>query len=309
MDYCTRCRQPVEAGTQFCPGCGARLVPVGTIPSPRQAPATVSTPVPPPRQEPQQRAVAPPSPPPPRHPRKPRKPQSERPRRPRNSTAFWGAPTWAILTGTVLVIGICGAVVAIFLFGSPAGDHAALSGNDVNSSLSRPQQQQSSPAASPAPTTPVTPAVPAEEVAAQHLSDLLAQSASDRGAIVSAVNDVNACGSDLSGDAQTFQQAATSRQRLLSQLSSLPDESALPAQLVTDLAGAWQSSAHADQDFAGWANDENSGGCTPSDSSDANFQAATAPDDQATTDKQAFVSLWNPIATRYGLTAYQWNEL
>lgn len=120
---------------------------------------------------------------------------------------------------------------------------------------------------------------------------------------------MNGCGSNLSGDAATFQQAASSRQRLLGKLAQLPDGSALPAQLIQDLTGAWQSSQQADKDFAAWANDENSSGCTPNDSSDANFQAATAPDNQATADKKAFVSQWNPIAGQYGLPAYQWDKI
>jgi hypothetical protein len=33
------------------------------------------------------------------------------------------------------------------------------------------------------------------------------------------------------------------------------------------------------------------------------------PDNQATIDKKAFVSAWNPVATRYGLSTYQWNQL
>jgi hypothetical protein len=138
---------------------------------------------------------------------------------------------------------------------------------------------------------------------------LLASSASDRGAIVAAVNDVNACGS-VSQDLQTFQQAATSRQQLLGQLNSLAAASYLPTQMIRDLSAAWQASIEADQDFAAWATDENSGsGCTPDDSGNANYQAANEPDNDATTDKKAFVSSWNPIATQYGLATYEWNQL
>lgn len=75
------------------------------------------------------------------------------------------------------------------------------------------------------------------------------------------------------------------------------------------LTGAWLASATADRDFAQWAQDELSKGCTQNDQADPNFQAATAPDAQATTDKKAFVNLWNPIAAQYGLTSYLWNQL
>lgn len=138
---------------------------------------------------------------------------------------------------------------------------------------------------------------------------MLGQSNDDRGAIVTAVNDVSSCGSNLTGDAQTFEQAASSRQNLLSQLGTLPDAAALPAQLLQDLKGAWQSSVQADQDFAQWAEDENSSGCTPNDTSNSSYQAATGPDNQATAYKRAFVSLWNPIASQYGLPDYQQDQL
>jgi hypothetical protein len=159
----------------------------------------------------------------------------------------------------------------------------------------------SSPASSPAQVT--------EQQAANNLAGLLAQSVKDRSSIQAAVNDVNACGPTLSQDAQTFQNAASSRQQLLSQLSSLQGRSALPAAMLQSLTGAWQASAAADQDLGKWAQDEAAKGCVPNDQADANFQAAAGPDGQATTSKKAFVGQWNPIASQYGLTTYQWNQL
>jgi len=146
-------------------------------------------------------------------------------------------------------------------------------------------------------------------VAAQGLAELLAQSATDRSAIVDAVSDVSRCGPSLTQDAATFRQAASSRQQLLTKLAGLRDSPALPARLIQDLTTAWQASYQADRDYAGWAGDEKSDGCTANDTSDANYQAATGPDEAATAGKKAFVSLWNPIAGQYGLPAYQWNEL
>lgn len=210
---------------------------------------------------------------------------------------------WAIVTGAVLIVGICAAVVTLVVIkSSPA--HVSLSSNASSASASASAGQQASTSAS-----PTAAQSPSEQVAAQNLATLLAQSATDRSAITTAVSDVNNCGSNLSGDASTFQQAASSRGQLLGQLAQLPDASALPAQLIQDLTGAWQSSQQADKDFAAWADDENTNGCTPNDSADANYQAATTPDNQATADKQAFVSQWNQIATQYGLPTYQWNQL
>jgi hypothetical protein len=154
-----------------------------------------------------------------------------------------------------------------------------------------------------------SPAVPPEQQAATALAGLLAQSAADRDAVVNAVSDVGSCGPDLSQDAQTFQNAAVSRQTLLSRLAALPDRSALPAPMLQALTGAWQASVSADQDFEQWAQDEVSQGCTQQDQSDPGLQAATGPDDQATIDKKAFAGWWNPIASQYGLSTYQWSQL
>lgn len=219
------------------------------------------------------------------------------PRPGRNVRPGRGVPQWATVTVAALAVVACGAVVSIMVISSSPVKHINLSSNTVFVHSTMPQQSAT------------TTGMQAEQVAAQDLSQLLVQSASDRSAIVAAVNDVSSCGPNLGSDAQTFQQAAASRQDLLSQLNAMPDSNALPAGMLQDLIGAWQSSYLADQDFAGWANDENSNGCTANDTSDSYYQAAAEPDDQATTDKQAFVNLWNPIASQYGLPNYQWNEL
>jgi hypothetical protein len=164
-----------------------------------------------------------------------------------------------------------------------------------------------SPSASSAPAP--SPAQISQQQAATNLAGLLAKSVTDHSSIVAAVNDVSDCGPTLSQDPQTFQNAAASREQLLSELASLPGDTALPAAMLQDLTGAWQASEAADQDFAKWAQDEVSSACTQNDQSDANYQAATGPDDLATADKKAFVSQWNPIASQYGLDTYQWNQL
>ena len=148
-----------------------------------------------------------------------------------------------------------------------------------------------------------------EQTAAQHLSALLTESSNDRSSIVNAVNDVTQCGPNLSQDPQVFQSAAASRQKLLSQLTSLPGSSTLPAQMMQALTRAWQVSEQADRDFAAWAQDESSQGCTANDTSDSNYQAATAPDDRATAYKTTFIRLWNPLAAQYELPTYQPGQL
>jgi len=144
--------------------------------------------------------------------------------------------------------------------------------------------------------------------AAARLSGLLAQSVTDRAAVIDAVADVRGCGPSLRQDAQTFTNSASSRQRLLSRLGSLPGRPLLPTAMLRDLTSAWQASAQVDADLARWANDMIADGCHHDSQSDAGLQASYAPERQATVGKEAFASLWNPMARQYGLTTYERNQ-
>ncbi len=154
-------------------------------------------------------------------------------------------------------------------------------------------------------TTPSTSSQDARRQVAVGLSGLLAQSVTDRAAVIDAVADVRGCGPSLGQDARTFARAASSRQRLLSRLGSLPGRSLLPAAMLRNLTSAWQASAQVDTDLAGWAADKIAHGCHRNGRSDAQLRASYAPERQAAVGKRAFVSLWNPLAKRYGLTTYQ----
>jgi hypothetical protein len=170
----------------------------------------------------------------------------------------------------------------------------------------------SPPAAGPT-STPKSSAAPvskqAQHQAATQLAGLLSQSGSDRGAVIDAVVDVENCGKNLAQDEKTLARAASNRNILLTKLGSLPDRSTLPASMMSALTGAWQASAQADSDLAKWATDE-SGGCHKKTvQNDPNYKASLGPDSTATNDKQSFVAQWNPIATRYGLKTYRWEQL
>ena len=154
-----------------------------------------------------------------------------------------------------------------------------------------------------------TAAAPTQRSAAAGLATLLAQTAADRSSIVNAVGAVEHCTAALGQAPQVFQNSAASRQHLLQQLAGLPGRSALPAPMLQELTGAWQASAAVDTDLGRWAQDEAARGCKPNDHADANYQAASTPDLQATNDKTAFVSMWNAIAAKYGLTRYQTSQL
>lgn len=211
---------------------------------------------------------------------------------------------WPLLAGTVALLAVAGAAAVVFVVHpfqkSQAGPAAA-------SPASSPAVRQ--PLSVSAKATPSSSSQSSQQQSAQSLGALLAQSVSDRRSIVNAVNSVSRCGPALSQAPQVFENAAASRQRLLARLASLPGRSALPSQMFDALNGAWRASARADQDFARWAQDELSQGCSQNDQSDPGFQAAAGPDSQATADKKAFARTWNPLAAEYGLTPYQWDQL
>ena len=185
---------------------------------------------------------------------------------------------------------------------SPTADAAATGAGTATSAPAAPQS--ASPVSSPAPAVPGT-----EQQAAQNLAGMLSHSVSDRAAINQAVQDVQDCGPSLNQDPQVFESAASSRRTLLAQLASMSGRSLLSAQMLQDLTGAWQASIAADGDFAQWANDEITNGCVQGDASDPGAVAAKGPDTQATSDKKAFVSLWNPLAAQYGLATYTSDQL
>ena len=167
----------------------------------------------------------------------------------------------------------------------------------------------SSPALPTAPSAVSSPALPTRRQAAQALAALLAQGGTDRAAVTQAVSAVAGCSPGLSQDETIFSNAASSHQALLGKLAALPDRSALPAPMLQDLTAAWQASAEADQDFARWTQDEISRGCSTNYRSNANYQATTVPDNQATKYKKAFAALWMAIANKYNLPQYEYNQI
>jgi hypothetical protein len=189
---------------------------------------------------------------------------------------------------------------------TPSASRSAPPGKATGSAGASATASSSPAAASSASATATT---VTERQAATSVAGMLARSGSDRSAINNAVSDVNSCGPNLAGDPKVFEQAASSRKSLLSGLASMAGRGTLPPALLTDLTNAWQASISADDDFARWANDEIAKGCVANDTSDPGLQAATTPDNAATGAKQAFVGQWNPLAVRYGLTQYQWNQL
>jgi hypothetical protein len=213
---------------------------------------------------------------------------------------------WPLVIGVVALLAAGGAAA---LFIVQPFHHSQAAATTARTSPAAPRRSLSASATATPSSATATASSQSEQQAAASLAGLLAQSVTDRSSIVNAVNSISECGPALSQDPQVLDNAAAARQQLLSQLASLPGRSALSGPMLQALTGAWLASATADRDFARWAQDELSKGCTQNDQADPNFQAAAAPDAQATTDKKAFVNLWNPVAAQYGLTSYLWNQL
>ncbi len=201
----------------------------------------------------------------------------------------------------LLSAGLFALVAAVIVVPAVLIAHSLHGLTDGASAAARPTAKQ--PAAGPGA------AGPSQRAAAARLAALLAQTAADRSAIVGAVGAVEDCTAALGQAPQIFQNSAASRERLLQQLATLPGRSALPATTLQALTGAWQASAAVDTDLGKWAQDEAAKGCEPHDHADASYQASNVPDVQATNDKAAFVSGWDAIAARYGLTRYQTSQL
>lgn len=200
-------------------------------------------------------------------------------------------PLTPAIIAVVLVLVVAGVVIAAMHGNSSSSSAAGTTGGST-------------------PTATASTNAQAEKQAATQLSVLLPQSGADRGKVVNAVVDVQNCGKNLAQDAATFSTAAANRQSLLTKLSTLPGRTALSPAMISALTGAWQASAQADTDLSKWAQDELSGGCHKSKTgNDANLKASYGPDGQATTDKQAFTRLWNPLARQYGLQTYQVGDL
>ena len=191
----------------------------------------------------------------------------------------------------------------------PAGRVSPATAPTSSAVPSAPSSAPSAALSSPSSSAVSSPAPASRQQAAQALAALLGQSGADRTAVTQAVGAVQGCAPGLSQDETVFSNAASSHQALLGKLATLPGRSALPAPMLADLTAAWQASAQADQDFAQWAQDEISHGCSTNYQSDASYRAATAPDDQATKDKQAFAAQWAPVAAQYGLPLYQYNQI
>ena len=128
-----------------------------------------------------------------------------------------------------------------------------------------------------------------------------------RPTVQAAIDDVQNCSESPSNGEAALQQAISTRQNILQGLAAL-DVSGLPngAQLVSTLTAAMQNSLNADNDYHAWMADLVNAGstCGSNASQDSNYVAGGAASSAATTSKNDFLAIWNPMAPRYGQQTY-----
>ncbi|MET8857011.1 hypothetical protein [Streptomyces sp. NPDC004579] len=147
----------------------------------------------------------------------------------------------------------------------------------------------------------------ADPVKAQavELDKLLADSASSRDSVINAVANVKACG-DLDQAASDLRDAAKQRGELVTRLAGLSvDKLPNHDELSAALNSGWKASAAADNHYAAWAdqvkNDKK--GCRKGHArTTGQTQAGDRASGTASAQKGKAATLWNSIASQYGLT-------
>jgi serine/threonine protein kinase len=211
---------------------------------------------------------------------------------------------WLIAAAAVVVLAAVGAVA--FLAGK-AGPHSSTPGsvNAAASSSVASASAATSPASSPPSSSQATP--PPGAAAMTTLGSDLARSAAVRPTVQAAIDDVQNCSESPASGEAALQQAINTRQDILQGLTTL-DVSGLPngAQLVSTLTTAMQTSLHADNDYHAWMADLVSAGstCGSNASQDSHYVAGGTASSAATTSKNDFLAIWNPMAPRYGQQTY-----
>lgn len=207
-----------------------------------------------------------------------RMPERQRRRRSRRTWLF-------VLGAAVMLAGAgAGALVAVRMGHEPAGTPPA------SSSSGQPKPSAQPPGAA--------------TMAA--LGSYVSQSASVRPTVQPAIDGVLSCKESPASGEATLKQAISVRQQILNGLRAL-SPAGLPngAQLISTLAAAMQNSVNADWGYLNWmyafeASTQNPCGWMK----DSNYQDGQNDSVKATSDKNSFLSMWNPIAPRYGQRTY-----
>jgi serine/threonine protein kinase len=162
------------------------------------------------------------------------------------------------------------------------------------------------------PTTPVTtgssPATQLPGAATMAaIGSELTQSASVRPTVQPAIDGVRSCSDSPQSGETTLQHAISIRQDILTGLQTLsPSGLTSGAQLISTLETAMQDSINADKGYQAWMTDFANAGnpCGSDPGQDSNYVAGQDASGAATTAKDAFLAIWNPMAPRYGQQTY-----
>ncbi|MFF2846947.1 hypothetical protein ACFVT5_11500 [Streptomyces sp. NPDC058001] len=155
---------------------------------------------------------------------------------------------------------------------------------------------------------------PAEDPAKQQaveLDKLLADSGGSRATVIKSVADINKC-DNLDGAASDLRDAAKQRNDLVTRLGELSvDKLPQYAKLTSALTTAWKASAEADDHYAAWAGEVDSGkGCKKGHARQTGHSASgNRASGEATKAKREASALWNTIAKKFGLTTRQPTQL
>ena len=207
---------------------------------------------------------------------------------------------WLIAVAAAAVLASVGA--GAFVAGKIGPGHGGAPPASGSTSPAGATSPVTSPAANSAPATQLPGAA-----AMATLGSYLARSASVRPTIQAAINGVQGCSESPASGEATLQRAIDTRQDILNALPTL-SVSGLPSgtQLVSTLTTTMQDSIAADKDYLSWMKDFASSGspCGSDPSQDSNYAAAVNVSGAATTAKNAFVAIWDPMAPRYGQPVY-----
>ncbi len=137
------------------------------------------------------------------------------------------------------------------------------------------------------------------------INELLQRSATDRGNLGGALNDVSACRNLATADA-LLRKTRDGRKTELASAKQL-DASALTdgAKLMTDLVSALQHSLNADSDYVAWADGVKAHHCTKASEHSSAHTRGDNESKSATAMKRGFLDLWNSVAARYGFPQRQ----
>jgi hypothetical protein len=208
---------------------------------------------------------------------------------PERSRSPW---TWLVVAIAVILVGAGGAVAVVKIVTKHPASPRLGAGPSVTTGAPTGASQ----------ATDASHSGPDGKTQALAVDQLLNDSSASRQKLGPALTAVDGCG-DVNSAVTTLQQVTGERDAQVKRGQALAvDQLTSGAQLRAALVQALTFSLQADQKFTAWAQAVAGAGCSGHATHDDNYTAAQTASDSATTNKQQFVGLWNPVAATYGLT-------